>query len=90
MTILYIPHGGGTIDEAMEEVEEFSSIKEMCEYLVQDRKNAFDVSDIVISYYGYDDRIDWETFIVTVTRYYNEKFTHPQVIGYCTIKGGEG
>lgn len=87
MTILYRPHRG-TLADAMAEVKEFSSIKEMREYLVQDHKKAFAVSDIVISYYCYDDRIDWETFIVTVKRYYNEKYTHPQAIGYCTMKGG--
>ena len=87
MTILYRPHRG-TLADAMAEVKEFSSIKEMREYLAQDHKNAFDISDIVISYYCYDDRIGWETFIVTVTRYYNEKYTHPQSIGFCTMKGG--
>jgi hypothetical protein len=86
VTILYIPHRG-TLADAMAEVKKFSSIKEMCEYLVQDHENAFDVSDIVISYYCYDDRIDWETFIVKVKRYYNEKYTNPQAIGYCTMKG---
>ena len=87
MRVLYRPQRG-TLAEAMAEVKKFSSIKEMIEYLVQDNKKAFSVSDVYISYYCYDDRIDWETFIVTVARYGKEKYDHPQAIGFCTLKGG--
>lgn len=88
MTVLYRPQRG-TLADAMAEVKKFSSIKEMCEYLVQDHGKAFDVSDVYISYYCYDNRIDWETFIVTVARYHDKKYSHPQAIGFCTMKGGE-
>ena len=87
MRVLYRPQRGSLAD-AMAELKEFSNIKEMLEYLAQDHKKAFDVSDIYISYYCYDDRIDWETFIVTVARYRDEEYSHPQAIGFCTMKGG--
>lgn len=73
------------LDEAMAEKKEFSSIKEMLEYLVKEHKNAFGINDIFISYYCYDERISWETFIVTVAKYADEIFEHPQAIGFCTI-----
>ena len=84
------------LDEAMAEKREFSSMKEMLEYLVKEHKKAFDIDDIFITYYAYDERISWETFIVTVSKYADEIFEHPQAIGFCTIaaeppkrKGGE-
>ena len=45
MRVLYRPQRGSLAD-AMAEVKEFSNIKEMLEYLVQDHEKAFDVSDI--------------------------------------------
>lgn len=84
------------LDEAMAEKKEFSSIKAMLEYLVKEHKKAFDIKDISITYYCYDERISWETFIVTVAKYADEIYEHPQAIGFCTIaaevpkmKGGE-
>ena len=89
MKVLYRPHRS-TLEESMAEVKEFSSIKELCEYLAEQCKGAFDVSDIYISYYCYDERIDWETYIVTVGRYgkvdYLKKYASPQAEGFCTIK----
>lgn len=91
MKVLYIPHRS-TLYEAMEELKEFSSLKEMCEYLAEQSKGAFSVSDIYISYYYYDERIDWETYIVTIGRYgkenYLKKYASPQAEGFCTIKEG--
>jgi hypothetical protein len=88
MKILYRPQRGG-LAEAMKEVKKFSSVKEMTEYLVEYHGNAFDASDVYISYYGYDERIGWETYIVTVSRYYDEdyleKYHCPQAIGFCTF-----
>lgn len=89
MKILYRPQKG-TLDEAMAEVQEFKSIKEMCKDLVRQHRSAFVVSDVYISYYGYDDRIDWDTYVVAVGRYsdenYMEKYHRPQGIGFCTMK----
>ena len=88
MRILYRPQRG-SLDEAMAELKEFSSVKEMLEYLVKEHEKAFDISDIYISYYGYDERIEWETYIVTVGRYYTEdylkEYHSPQAIGFCTF-----
>lgn len=70
------------LDEAMAEKKEFSSIEEMVNYLVTDHPNAFDVEDVYVSYYGYDDRISWETYIVLTNRYRDNNAVHP--IGYCT------
>ena len=82
--IIYRPQRGLLV-EAMAEKKEFSSIKEMLNYLVKEHKKAFDIWDISITYYGYDERISWETFIVTVAKYRDEIFEHPQAIGFCTI-----
>ena len=93
--IIYRPNRH-LLDEAMAEKKEFSSIKEMLKYLVKEHKKAFDIWDKSITYYGYDERISWETFIVTVAKYRDEIFEHPQAIGFCTIaaeapkmKGGD-
>ena len=82
--IIYRPQRG-LLSEAMAEKKEFSSIKEMLNYLVKEHKKAFDINDISITYYAYDERISWETFIVTVAKYRDEIFEHPQAIGFCTI-----
>ena len=91
MSILYRPQRS-LLAEAMAESKEFSSVKEMLEYIVEEHEKAFDISDIYISYYCYDERIEWETYILTVSRYYTEnyleKYHHPQAIGFCTFKEG--
>lgn len=93
MRVLYRPQKG-TLADAMAEVKEFSSLEEMFEYLVKDSENAFDISDIYISYYCYDERIDWKTYIVATGRYgfenYMEKYHHPQALGFCTIISVKG
>jgi hypothetical protein len=92
MRIFYRPQRGG-LAESMAELQEFSSIKELFEYLVKDNNNAFDEDQVYISYYGCDHRIGWDTFIVTVERYFDEnyleKYGYPQAIGFCTfVKSG--
>lgn len=96
MKFLYRPHRGALAD-AMEELKEFDTYEEMLDYIQKEHKIdgnfAFDKEEIYISYYGYDDRIDWETYIVTVGRYLNEnyleKYHTPQAIGFMTFKYGE-
>ena len=93
MKILYRPQRGG-LAEAMAKVKEFSSIDEMFKYLVKehsiDGKPAFEIDEIYISDHGYDNRIGWKTYLVSVTRYFNKNYTeeyhYPQGIGYCTFK----
>ena len=89
MKVLYRPQRS-TLDEAMENLKEFSSIDEMFNYLVQDHRQAFNKDEIYISDYGYDERIDWQTYIITVSGYFDEdyleKYHRPQAIGFCTFK----
>lgn len=89
MKILYRPLCGG-LAEAMEKVKKFDSVKEMFEFLVEHHDHAFEMNNLYISYYGYDSRIDWDTYIITTSRYANEDYTKkgypPQAAGYCTFK----
>lgn len=93
MKVLYRPQRGG-LAEAMEELREFSSVEDMLAFLVDEHsingKIAFDKDEIYISYYCYDERINWVTYIVCVGRYFDEdnmeKYHCPQAIGYCTFK----
>lgn len=84
--IIYRPHKS-TLEEAMNNVKYFNDIAEMCDYLVKEYEGAFAISDIYISYYGYDGRIGWETYSVTVGKMgddnYLEKYNAPQIIGFC-------
>ena len=95
MSILYRPQRG-SLDESLEEVKTFNNLKEMLEYCVEEHEKAFDILDIYISYYCYDDRINWETYIVTTAKYGDEdcikEYGCPQAIGFCTFreKGGAG
>ena len=83
-TFIYRPQRS-TLDEAMAEKREFASLKQMLEYVVEEHENAFDLDNVFISYYGYDERISWDTYIVCVTRYGDEEYDHPQAIGFCAM-----
>lgn len=98
MKILYRPQRGG-LDEAMEEVKEFATLKDMFEYVAKDigldeENDGVDeygtlycIDDLCISYYCYDYRIDWETYIVCDCSYdMCKKHGSPQAIGFCTFK----
>ena len=97
MKILYRPCDGG-IAEALEKMKRFNTVEEMLDYIVAQHKledtPCFDKKDIRICYYGYDSRIDWETYLITVDRYYKEnyleKYHCPQAIGYMTFKYDTG
>lgn len=88
MKIIYRPQRGSLYD-ALAEKKSFDTMEEFLLWLCKD-KEKFDLQDVYISYYGYDDRIDWETYIVTVGRYFNEnyleKYHTPQAIGFMTFK----
>lgn len=91
MKILYRPHRGG-LAEAMAEKKEFATLKEMFEYIVEnDRLDEniplYSMEDLCISYYCYDERIDWETYIICDCREKNcKEYGTPQAIGFCTFK----
>lgn len=89
MQVIYRPLCGG-LAEAMEKTKTFNSIKEMFEYLVEWHDHAFEIQNIYISYYGYDSRIGWDTYIITTSKYANEDYIKkgipPQAAGYCAFK----
>lgn len=78
------------LDEAMKEEVTFDKMEELLEFLVIDGYHQFSKEDVYFSYYGYDDRIDWETYIVCTGKLgdenYMEKYHCPQCIGYMTFK----
>ena len=84
--ILYRPQRA-TIDESMQEIKYFKSIKDMAEYLSEFWGCAVD--NIYVSYYGYDGRIGWETYVVTIDETekenYCKRYGCPQAIGFMTI-----
>lgn len=83
--VIYRPHCGG-LAEAMGKQKSFDDVCEMLDYLVETYDNAFCREEIHLTYYCYDDRIDWETFLVTGDRLYSQKEHGPEVIGFCTFK----
>ena len=93
MKVLYRPQRGG-LDESMEELKEFAAVEDLLNWLCEDSeicgKKMFEVEDINFSYYCYDERIDWQTFIVTINKWgeedYLEKYHSPQAIGFMTFK----
>lgn len=90
MKIIYRPQRGSLAD-AMKEVKEFTTVKGMFDYIVKQWTNAcdrapFGVDDLSIRYYCYDDRIDWETYLICTDRMFKEKYDYPQAIGFCTFK----
>ena len=94
MKVLYRPQRGG-LDESMEELKEFDTVEDLLNWLCEDSdigwgKEMFAVEDINFSYYCYDERIDWQTYIVTINKWgkedYLEKYHRPQAIGFMTFK----
>lgn len=75
---LFRPHRG-SLDAAMNEVREFNNFDEFLtwltgyfsEWMVEVRADK-----LLIEPYGYDDRIDWDTYIVTLEGYGVVGFTN--------------
>lgn len=89
MKILYRPQRA-TLDEAMAELKEFKSLKECFEHIVAELDGAVKLDDIYVQYYDYDERIDWETYLVCVCKVGDENFCQeygtPQGWGFLTFK----
>lgn len=89
MRILYRPQRS-TLDEEMAELKEFKSLKECFEHIVAELDGAVELDDIYVSYYDYDERIDWETYLVCVGKVGDENFCQeygtPLVWGFLTFK----
>lgn len=85
MKILFRPKRG-TLEEAMKEMKEFHDMQDLLDFLVKEWGNRFEKEDVYFSYYCYNERIDWETFIVCIGRSgdcdYLEKYHSPQAIGF--------
>ena len=84
--ILYRPQRG-SLEESMQEIKYFESIKDMAEYLSEFWGCAVD--DVYVSYYCYDGRIGWETYVVTIgeteKENYCKQYGYPQAIDFMTI-----
>lgn len=80
--VIYRPHRRN-LTESLEEKQEFPNLKSMFAYIAQDEILEISERDIGIYYYCYDERIDWETYIVC---YNDDEYKHPQAIGFCTFK----
>lgn len=87
--VLFRPIRGG-LRESMQEVKEFDSLHSLLDYLVISSigvgKGNFSHEDLYVSYYGFDTRIKWDTFIITSLHFGGEKFDCPQAVcGYCAF-----
>lgn len=87
----FIYGNSGGIDEVKKELanpktKTFETIKQVCTTLVKQRDNAFDVEDLYIRYYGYDNRIEKDVYIIATCRHgkenYIKKYGCPQFISY--------
>lgn len=86
MKVLYRPQRA-TLDEAMAELKEFGSLKECLEWIVKDADGLLTLDRLFISYYGYDKRIDWETYIVCDgSEEICKEYDSPQGWGFLTFK----
>lgn len=89
MKIIYRPQRA-TLEESLKASMEFSSIDEMLSYLTYQNYFNFTCSDIYISFYCYDKRINENTFVISIGRYgktnYLKKYKCPQAIGYCSFR----
>lgn len=87
--IIYRPHRGGSVFDALDEAKEFNTEQEMKEYVVEQWDNLFSVEDVVLgNEIINDDRIGWEDVRhVCIKRLgkedYMKKYKHPQCIGWC-------
>lgn len=92
--VLYKPIRA-SLDESMKELKEFDNVEELLKWLCEDYYircgiKMFGAEDINFSYYCYDKRIDWPTYVVTVNKFgeedYLKKYHRPQAIGFMTFK----
>lgn len=78
--ILFRPHGGGTVWESMNKVTAVDSLADLKEKLLNHygyMREYLNDAEIKTKHYCYDDRINWETWIVladgAVIGYTNEE-----------------
>ena len=91
MKVLYRPHRMcGTLEDSMADLKEFNTVEKMLDHIVKEDGGMLLKENIYISYYTFDDRINWETYIVAIGECfgvdYLQKYKCPQVIGFMTFK----
>lgn len=63
-------HHRGSLDDSMKTLKEFSTIKDLIDYLTDYVSENWlikpDTYNIVSRYYGYDNRVKWSTYIVYI------------------------
>lgn len=66
----YRPHSMfGTLDESMEKVVELKDQADLLKHLNQERAwcgVSLEDADVKVEPYGYDERINWDTYLVTI------------------------
>ena len=66
--IKYRKHRGG-LEESLKTSMEFENIKKLFEYIVEDSELPLSIKKLKIMYYGFDERINQDLFIVSVDDY---------------------
>ncbi len=91
MTFKYMIYNNSEgIDKVIKQIKRprktFGSIKEIYEELVNNYLNAFSIDDLYLRYYGYDDRIEKDVYVITTSRLgkddYIKKYGCPQFVCY--------
>lgn len=85
MKITYRPHRGGYI-ESMNQMKIYDNIMDALRSIVKDHEGAFAIEDICISYYGFDARNEWNTFLISTKRLGNTVYSTPAPIGWCKFE----
>lgn len=85
--IKYRPHRG-LLADAMAEMQTFSSVDEMFNFIANKYSEYLSKEDLSIGEdLGKDQRIDWkETRYVCTKRFGSEEYAIPQCIGMCSIE----
>ena len=86
----YLYGNGGGIDKVIEDISNspktYASLKEVMFELKERYFNQFDIHDLAIQYYCYDNRLNKDVYIVATSRLgkedYIQKYGCPQFISY--------
>ena len=67
----------GTLAESLKTTKNFQTKRELVDYL--EKLFEIPLNDLVCEFYCYDDRINWETYILTKKNYGVIGFTNCQI-----------
>ena len=87
---LYLYGNGGGIDRIIEDISNspktYGSLKEVMFELKERYYNQFDIHDLFIQYYGYDNRLNKDVYIIVTSQMgeedYVQKYGCPQFVSY--------